>query len=144
MLSYEQIKAVEKTLGPQASVPVLELFQALDRRIDEQKQEVKRDLLVELATKADIQELRGSTRVAIQELRTEFQELRTEFQGLRTEFQGLRAEFQELKGTVRADVEQLRGEIKKLEMLIKVLIGLAIVGMTLFSPNAAELLKLLK
>jgi hypothetical protein len=49
-----------------------------------------------------------------------------------------------LAGEIKRVEERFVGEIKRLQTLIKVLIGLAIIGMTLFSPNAAELIRLLK
>jgi hypothetical protein len=89
-------------IGAEQAVPIIHALEKLDR---EQKIEVKRDLLMELATKADIARLEG-----------------------------------EIK---RVEID-LKGEIKRLELFMKVLIGLAIIGMAFFSPNAAELIRLLK
>ena len=122
MLSYEQINEIERSLGPQAH-PVISALQALDKRIDEQRLEVKRDLLVELATNADIEGLRG------------------EIKGISL---STKADIGGLRGELKADIQELRGEIKRLEVFMKVLIGLAVIGMTFFSPVAAELIRILK
>ncbi len=44
-----------------------------------------------------------------------------------------------LAPATKADMVRLEGEIKRLELLMKVAIGLANIGMACFSPNAAEL-----
>ena len=49
-----------------------------------------------------------------------------------------------LAPATKADMVRMEGEIKRLELLMKVLIGLAIIGMAFFSSNAAELINLLK
>ena len=116
-LSHEDLQAIEKTLGSQQVAPIIHALEKMDR---EQKIEVKRDLLIELATKADIANLRA--------------ELKTDM---------IRLEGR-LEGRVGSLEVELKGEIKRLEQLIKILIGLAVMGMALFSPPAAELIRLLK
>jgi len=58
MLTYQQAKDIEDALGPQQAAPLLAVLQDLDRKIEDQKHAVKADLLLELATKADIANLR--------------------------------------------------------------------------------------
>ncbi len=48
MLTFEQIKAIEAALGPEAAKPVVEAIQTTDQR-------VMTSLLAEVATKADLQ-----------------------------------------------------------------------------------------
>ena len=113
MLSYEQVKAIENALGPQAAPPIIEVIENIGGR-------VKSDLSGELATKKDIERLRGEVNTNIGQLR----------------------------GEVRTDIEQLRGELNtrmgRMEVMMKVLIGLAIIAIALFSPAVAEIIRLLK
>lgn len=55
MLTYEQIKAIENALGADAAKPVVEAIQSKDQR-------VLSSLLAEIATKADLEKLRGEMR----------------------------------------------------------------------------------
>jgi len=134
MLTYQQAKAVEEALGPQQAGPILELFQELDRRIENQKAAVKADLLLELATRADIADLRTESAELRAELKTEIAELRTE---LKTEIAHLRTE-------ARTDSARLEGELKSIRLWMKLLVAVAILGMTFFSPATIKLLEMLK
>lgn len=51
-LLFDQSKAIEKALGEEAAKPIIEAFQASDQR-------VMSALLAEIATKADVERLRG-------------------------------------------------------------------------------------
>lgn len=51
-LLFDQSKAIEKALGEEAAKPVIEAFQTSDQR-------VMPALLAEVATKADVERLRG-------------------------------------------------------------------------------------
>uniref|UniRef100_I2Q361 Uncharacterized protein n=1 Tax=Desulfovibrio sp. U5L TaxID=596152 RepID=I2Q361_9BACT len=51
-LLFDQSKAIEKALGEEAAKPVIEAFQTSDQR-------VMAALLAEVATKADLERLRG-------------------------------------------------------------------------------------
>ena len=42
----------------------------------------------------------------------------------------------------KADVERIEGRIAKLDLMLKLLIGLAVAAIALFSPNLAALIKL--
>ena len=55
-----------------------------------------------------------------------------------------RPRFLLLAPVTKADMVRMEAEIKKLELLMKVAIGLAIIGMAFFSSDAAELISLLK
>jgi|GEM_PF-1781359 len=52
MLTFEQIRAIEVALGPEAARPVVEAFQTTDSR-------VMTSLLAEVATKADLAQMEG-------------------------------------------------------------------------------------
>ncbi|MEA4857581.1 hypothetical protein [Solidesulfovibrio sp.] len=51
-LLFDQSKAMEKVLGEEAAKPIIEAFQSSDQR-------VMSALLAEVATKADVERLRG-------------------------------------------------------------------------------------
>jgi len=144
----------------------------------ERKIEIKKDLLMEIATKADIVELKGE----INELRAEMggnkkelkgtiNELRQELKGnineLRQELKGdikelrkeLKGDIYELRQELKGDIKELRkelkgdisvldakfsGEFKSIRLWMKFLVGIAIIGITFFSPTTLELIKILK
>ena len=93
----------------------------------ERKTEIKKDLLVELATKADIEKLNGR----------------------------ITSEIEKLNGRITFEIEKLNGKIDKLELKItgefkniriwlKMFIAVAIFGIACFSPNIQTLLRMLK
>jgi chromosome segregation ATPase len=114
MLTYQQAKDIEDALGPQQAGPLLAVLQDLDRKIEDQKNAVKADLLLELATKADI----ANVRTEIADLRTELKEdmanLRAE---LKEDMANLRAELKEdmvnLRAELKEDMANLRAELKE-------------------------------
>ena len=120
MLTFEQIKAIENALGPDKAKPIVEAIQTTDTR-------VMTSLLAEVATKEDIAKLRG-------EMREENAKLRAE----------TREENVKLRAEMREEIANLRGDFKRLEVMIKVLIGLAIMAIACFSPNLAALVRLAK
>ena len=123
MLTYQQAKDIEDALGPQQAGPLLAVLQDLDRKIEDQKNAVKADLLLELATKADIANVR-----------TEIADLRTE---LKEDIANLRLE-------IKTDITRLDGELKSIRLWMKLLVAIGILGMTFFSPTTIKLLEMLK
>ena len=140
--------------------------------VKNQKIEIKKDLAAELATKADIEEIKGD----FKELRGEFKGLKGEFKGLKDEFklqiqayaaatevklkefekqiqtQASKTEiqFKELERQIQINtantdiqIEEIKGEFKSIRMLIKFLIVTIMIGISLFSPNILELSKFL-
>ena len=81
ILSHEDLSATERSLGPEKAAPIINAFEKIEC---EQKLELKKDLLLEIATKADIAELRTSTKADIASLRTEVVEVRGEIKRLET------------------------------------------------------------
>ena len=138
VLTRDELEAIARKIGADQAAPIIHALEKLDR---EQKIEVKRDLLMELATKADIARLEGR----IEGLEGHIDGLEGRINGLEGQ---LRAEINGLEGVLRGEIKrvevELKSEIKRLELFMKVLIGLAIIGMAFFSPNAAELIRLLK
>ena len=61
MLTFEQVKAMEAALGPEAAKPVIEAFQTSDSR-------VMASLLAEVATKADLANLRAEFKTDLGEM----------------------------------------------------------------------------
>ena len=145
---------------------------------NELKTEIKKDLLLELATKADIMELKGKIDANEQKLTGNMASLEKELKGnmasLEKELKGNMASLEkelkgmintlenktkadnnklsgdikslekELKGDIKSLENELKGEIKSIRVWMKLLVGVALVGMTFFSPLSVELIKLLK
>jgi len=93
------------------------------------KAQVYDELRQELATKEFVRAETQKIRTELQEVRAE---LKTEIQKVRTE---LKTEIQEVKTELKTDIESLRGDFKNLSLMIKVLIGLTVFGLTLLNPN---------
>lgn len=71
-----------------------------------------------------------------------YNELRAEMatkEFVRAEINQLRSEFHEL----RSEFHELRSEIKQYALLLKVLMGIAVFGLTLFNPAFVKLVELL-
>lgn len=71
-----------------------------------------------------------------------YNELRTELatkEFVRAEINSVRAEISD----VRAEINVLRGELKQNTLLLKVLIGIVVFGLTLFNPAFVKLVELL-
>jgi len=62
-LLFDQSKAIEKALGEEAAKPIIEAFQTSDQR-------VMSALLAEIATKADVERLRGELNARLARLET--------------------------------------------------------------------------
>lgn len=101
-----------------------------EQRITDKKEALKsalyNELRAELATKefvrAEINELRSEIRVEINDVK-----------------ESLKAEINEL----RLEVNTLRSELKQNSMLLKILIGLTVFGLTLFNPAFVKLVELI-
>jgi aryl carrier-like protein len=83
------------------------------------KVDIKKDLYMELATKADINELRGEMKADINELRGEmltgFEKITGEINSRYTELDGkIQTKHEELRGEMQTKHEALRGEIQVL------------------------------
>ncbi len=115
-LLFDDTKKLEKTVGPEAAEVIARIAERQDAKIESQKETIKKELLGELATKADIADLRGE----------------------------IREELATLRGEVREELATVRGEIRRLEVLIKVLIGLTALAVAFFSPVAEKLFGFVK
>ncbi len=159
MLTYEQSKAIENALGPDKAKPVIEAIQSTDSRVISM-------LNNELATKSDL----AQVRTEFAGLRTEFAGLKSEFAGLRTDFAQLETKMEARFGSMETKMEARFGSmetkmearfgsmetkmearfgamdsrITRIETMIKVLIGLAILAVGMFSPAASALFSTLK
>ena len=116
MLSYQRAKNIEDALGPQQAEPIIAALQELDRKIDDQRTALKADLLVEIATKADIA-------------------------NLRTE---IKTDIAQLNGKIDTEIAKITGELKSIRLWMKLLVAIGILGISLFSPAAVKLLEMLK
>ncbi len=108
-LLFDDAKKLEKAVGPEAAEVIVKIAERQDAKIESQKETIKKELLGELATKADIAALRGE----------------------------LREEMARLEGRIDA-------RFARLEIMVKVLIGLTALAVAFFSPVAEKLLGLIK
>jgi vacuolar-type H+-ATPase subunit I/STV1 len=129
----QTVEKLEKNLGNENAHLILG---AIDEYLINTKKDIKEstkslkaqvydELRQELATKEFV-------RAEIQEVRTEIQEVRAE---LKAEIQEVRTEIQEVKTELKTDIESLRGDFKNLSLMMKILIGLTVFGLTLLNPN---------
>jgi len=147
--SYQQVKDIEAALGPQQAAPIIAALEELDRKIDRQQMALKEDLLLELATKVDLANLRAELKEEMANLRAELKEdmanLRAELKGdnanLRQEFT---ASFAFLNGKIETEVAKINGELKSIRLWMKLLVAIGILGMTFFSLTTIKLLEMLK
>jgi len=65
--THEDLSAIEASFGPEKAAPLINALEKLER---EQRVEVKKDLLMELATKADIANLRADIEDRLVKLET--------------------------------------------------------------------------
>ena len=94
----------------------LKTIEFIKKNQENMKVEIKKDLLVELATKADINEIRGEMNTKLSELRgdmnTKLEGLRGEITAVATELRGeITAFATEFRGEITAVATELRGEI---------------------------------
>jgi len=82
----------------------------------DRKAEIKKDLLIELATKADIEILNGQIGILKQEM----------------------------NGKIDSLKQEMNGEFKNIKLWMKMLLALALLTIACFSPTAQVLIKLLK
>ena len=77
-----------------------------------------------------------------------YNELRTELatkEFVRAEISGVRAEISEVRteiSEVRVEISAVRSELKQNSFLLKILIGIAVFGLTLFNPAFVKLVEL--
>ncbi|MCS6876139.1 MAG: hypothetical protein N3C57_05830 [Aquificaceae bacterium] len=119
ILSYEIYKILEEELGKDKADKVVKVLQESLSKIEEKVKEQKPILKVEVK-----EEL-------LKELVT-----KEEFYG---EIRALRLELERRIDKVEADLGR---RIDRIELLLKVLIGLVVVGLTLLNPAFVELLKI--
>jgi uncharacterized coiled-coil DUF342 family protein len=107
-------------------------IQAIENQADEPithkkeslKAELYNELRAELATKEFVRAEINGVRAEISEVRAEISEVRTEI------------------GEVRAEISVVRAELRQNSLLLKILIGIAVFGMTLFNPAFVKLVEL--
>ncbi len=92
-----------------------------DERITHKKDALKSELYNELRTELATKEF---VRAEINEVRAEISEVRAEISG------------------VRVEISEVRAELKHNALLLKILIGIAIFGLTLFNPAFVKLVEL--
>ena len=92
-----------------------------DERITHKKEALKAELYNELRTELATKEF-----------------VRAEINGVRAEISEVRAEISQ----VRAEISEIRAELKQNALLLKILSGIAVFGLTLFNPAFVKLVEL--
>jgi len=119
-LDHQQklIDKQQSTLGNQEAVihEIKEDFEKYKNGDLDRKTEIKKDLLIELATKADIEKMNGK----IDSLK------------------------QEMNGKIGVLKQEMHGEFKSIKLWMKMLLALALLTIACFSPTAEAIIKLLK
>ncbi|MBF0551052.1 MAG: DUF1640 domain-containing protein [Deltaproteobacteria bacterium] len=134
MLTLQQTESLKSAFGLQ-SVPLIEVLESLGAQVAAQ-------LSSELATKADIAEIKGSINTLREMSKRDSEEVRGELKADIAALEGkLRNDITALRGELKKDVTELRGELKSISLLMKTLIGLVIFGVSFFSPVGLKLLE---
>ena len=71
--------------------------------------------------------------------------VRAEINGVRAEISEVRAEISEVRAEisqVRAKISEVQSDVKQNALLLKILIGIAVFGMTIFNPAFVKLVEL--
>jgi hypothetical protein len=93
-----------------------------DERITHKKETLKSELYNELRAELATKEF----------VRAEINEVRAEISGVRAEI-----------CDVRAEISEVRADLKQNSLLLKILIGIAVFGLTLFNPAFVKLVELI-
>ena len=93
-----------------------------DERITHKKETLKSELYNELRAELATKEF----------VRAEINEVRAEISGVRAEI-----------SDVRAEISDVRADLKQNSLLLKILIGIAVFGLTLFNPAFVKLVELI-
>ncbi len=149
MLTIEQTKAVEEALGAEKAAPLLAIFQGIYSRIEEQKAALKADLLLELATKADIARLEGKIDSEIARLEGKIDSGLAHLEGKidsgLAHLEGkIDSGLAHLEGRLDFHIARFEGELKSIRLWMKLLVAVGVIGMALFSPTTIKLLEFLK
>jgi len=200
----------QDTFGLEQSMPLIQAFDYITNQMNDQntmigrlqeefteykqaetdrKLEIKKDLLVELATKADIEKFYGIIKIDIEKLHgritseneklhgritsvieklngritSEIEKLNGKITSENEKLNGritsenekingkieklngrITSEIEKLNGIIKTNNEKLSGKIDSLQLWMKMLVGVAILAVTCYSPMAQELIKLIK
>jgi hypothetical protein len=127
-ISLEFYQQIEEKFGKELATQVAKTVESGIQRVEEEakalavqkKTELKEELTKELASKADIAELRGK------------------MDALDARVQG---EIRTLREEMKTQDTRLQGEMKTMNLKINFIIGLMILALTAMNPVVAELLK---
>ncbi|MDW8095559.1 MAG: hypothetical protein RMI51_02025 [Aquificaceae bacterium] len=126
-VSYEVYKILEEELGKEKADKVVKVLEESLSKIEDKareqkpilKAEVKEELLKELATKEELMLVKLE---------------------IENKIDNVKAELERRIDKVEADLGR---RIDRIELLLKVLIGLVVVGLTLLNPAFVELIRLI-
>ena len=119
--NHDRSKTQSFVRAVEASIQTIETHatQLISDKKETLKSEIYNELRTELATKEFV--------------RAETSELK----------ETLRAEISEAKASLKSEINELRIEVKQISLMLKVLIGLTVFGLTLFNPAFVKLVELL-
>ena len=128
---------------------IKEKFEEYKNRENDLKVEIKKDLLVEIATKADIKELNGKIDSIYLKLNgkidSNFNMLNGKIDSNFNMLNGkIDSNYLKLNGRIDTLESKFIGEFKSVKLWMKMLIGVALIGITFFSPTTQSLIKMLK
>jgi len=160
----------QDVFGLEKSMPLIQAFDYITNQMNDQnttigriqeefisfkkgeidrKLEIKKDLLVELATKADIEKLDGKISTEIEKMNGKIDSLEQKMNGkidsLEQKMNGKIDSLEhKMNGKIDSLSEKMNGKIDTLQLWMKMLVGVAILAVTCYSPMAQELIKLIK
>jgi len=180
LMNYINQAEIESSLGTERSKPIVDAFNKIAQEMKENKNvldnqeaiiheikdsfeeykngdldrkiEIKKDLLIELATKADIATLNGKIDSLKNATKADIATLNGKIDSLEQKMNG---KFDSLKNATKAELEimngkigilkqEMHGEFKSIKLWMKMLLALALLSIACFSPTAQVLIKLLK
>jgi len=125
----EQSVAIQKNL---------ESFEEYKKNDLNRKAEIKKDLLIEIATKADIERLTGKIDAQVQQLNGKIDAQGQQLTGK------IDAQGQQLNGKIDALEQKMNGEFKRIHLWMRMLLILSLLSIACFSPTAQALIRLLR
>jgi len=125
----ESFEKQQRILDDQGAVihEIRENFEEYKNGDMDRKTEIKKDLLIELATKADIEKMNGKIDSLEQKMNGKIDSLE-----------------QKMNGKIGMLQKEMQGEFKSIKLWMKMLLALALLTIACFSPTAQVLIKLLK
>jgi chromosome segregation ATPase len=135
-IQQESFDKQQRILDDQEAVihEIKENFEEYKNGDLDRKTEIKKDLLIELATKADIEKLNGKIDSLKHATKADIEKMNGKIDSLE----------QKMNGKIGVLQQEMQGEFKSIKLWMKMLLALALLTIACFSPTAQVLIKLLK